>query len=69
MSKNLQYHERTKHIDVKLYVIREVIAKRKVTVSKVQTKENAADMLTKIVTNAKLEHCLQLLKVIDYLKE
>ena len=45
------------------------MAKRKVTVSKVQTKENAVDMLTKIVTNAKLEHCLQLLKVIDYLKE
>lgn len=63
LSKNQQFHERTKHIDVKLQFIREIIEKGTVSIVKVKTEDNAANMLTKIVTQTKLEYCLKLLKV------
>lgn len=61
--KNHQYHEKTKHIDVKLHFIRDIIKRGIVSITKVRTEENVAYMLTKVVTRAKLEHCLQLLKL------
>lgn len=66
MSKSKQHHERTKHIDVKQHFIREIVKKGTIIVTKVQTEDNAADVLTKVVTQAKLEHWLQLLKVIAH---
>lgn len=58
LSKNQQFHEGTKHIDVKLQFIREILKKGTVKKTKEQAEDNAADMLTKVVTRAKLEHCL-----------
>ena len=41
------YHERTKHIDVKYYFIRDVIESKKIQVLKIATEDNLADMFTK----------------------
>ncbi|KAH9728536.1 hypothetical protein KPL70_009073 [Citrus sinensis] len=60
LSKNQVHHEKTKHIDIKLYFIRLEVSKGTVKLVKVHTSNNVADMLTKPVPMAKFEHCLNL---------
>ena len=63
LAKHQIYHARTKHIDVRFHKVRELIASGDLILEKVHTSENAADMLTKIVTVDKFEHCLDLVNV------
>ncbi len=63
LAKHQVYHARTKHIDVRFHKVRELIASGDLILEKVHTSENAADMLTKIVTVDKFEHCLDLVNV------
>ena len=49
-SKNLMYHSCTKHIDIRYHWIREVMDQQLLKLVKIHTKENSADMLTKVVT-------------------
>jgi len=60
LTKYQMYHERTKHIDVRYYFIREI---KVIKVNKIGTADNPADMMTKPVTSRKFEHCLKLLSV------
>ena len=61
--KNQVYHERTKHIDVKLHFIRDEVAKGSVAVIKIHTDINPADMLTKVLPTAKFKFCVDLIGV------
>ena len=63
LSKNPVYHERTKHVDVRFHFVRDRIAEGEVDLKKVPTEDNPADLGTKIVTNTKFKHCLNLLFV------
>ena len=63
LSKNQVFHERTKHIDVRLHFIRDIISEGKVEMAKICTEENPADMLTKVLPTSKFRHCLFLLQV------
>ena len=63
LSKNSAYHERTKHIDVRLHFVRGVIERGEVQVLKVSTDHNAADMITKTLSSCKFFHCMQLIKL------
>ena len=65
LSKNQGYHERTKHIDVCLYFIREVVSSNKVVIKKVHTDDNPADFVTEPVAAIKFEKCMNLLGVTD----
>ncbi|GJS89793.1 retrovirus-related pol polyprotein from transposon TNT 1-94 [Tanacetum coccineum] len=67
LSRNHVFHERTKHINVRYHFIREVLEAKTVEVLKVGTEHNAADALTKVVPGHKLQHCLELLSVVDYI--
>ena len=58
LSKNPAHHEKTKHIDIKLHLIRNVISKGVISMVKVHTDNNPADMLTKVVPIAKFKSCL-----------
>ena len=57
LSKNSMYHSRTKHIDIRYHWIREAMEQQLLKLVKIHTKENPADMLTKVVTSEKLELC------------
>ena len=63
LAKHQIYHARTKHIDVRFHKIRELIVTGEIILEKIDTSENAADMLTKPVPTNKFKHCLDLISV------
>ncbi|RVW53628.1 Retrovirus-related Pol polyprotein from transposon TNT 1-94 [Vitis vinifera] len=63
LAKNPVYHERTKHINVRLNFIRDVIEEKLFSIEKVATEVNPADMLTKPITTEKFKHSLDLVNV------
>ena len=58
LAKNPAYHNKTKHIPIKYHFVRQVIDEGGVSLEKVHTKENCADMFTKPVLLEKLQWCL-----------
>ena len=65
LTKNQMFHEKTKHIDVKLHFLRDIISSGKVMVEKIHTDDNLADIITKPVTTIKFRKCLNLMGVTD----
>jgi len=59
------YHERTKHIDIRVHVIREHIRKGTATLIYVPTNEQVADSLTKAVPRAKVRFCCTRMGLVD----
>ena len=55
LAKNPVYHEKSKHIDMRYHSIREHIKRGEVSVVKVTSKEQAADILTKALPKASFE--------------
>jgi len=64
LPKNQVYHARTKHIDVRFHIVREILDESDIELLKVHTKENSADMLTKMVSRVKFIHCKELLHIL-----
>ncbi|KAH9688421.1 hypothetical protein KPL70_015118 [Citrus sinensis] len=62
--KDRTYHARTKHIDVKYHYVREIIKSGVVLLRKIDTKDNPSDMLTKVVSGVKFQHCLKLIQIL-----
>ena len=65
LAKNQVFHARTKHIDVRYHFVRDVLEDGDVEIVKVHTKDNPADMLTKVVPSNKFDHCRNLLNICD----
>jgi hypothetical protein len=63
LSKNPEYHSRTKHIDVKHHFVRQCVENGSLTLAFVGTTEMAADMLTKALSRDKHQHCMSLIGV------
>lgn len=63
LTKHQVYHERTKHIDVRLYFIRDIISEGIIKVRKIHTSDNTADTLTKPLPAGKFKLCRDLMKV------
>src|SRR5664279_2548708 len=63
LTKDQMFHERTKHIDVKYHYVRDVVAKVKLKVCKINTHDNPADMMKKSVLVAKFELCSDLVGI------
>ena len=64
LSKNNAFHDRTKHVEVKFYFIRDIIEAGEVKVRKIHTSMNPADMLTKCIPVKKFEDALDILKLL-----
>lgn len=63
ISRNPMFHECTKHMDMKLYFIKDIIQNGKIHVVKISTAQNLADMLMKVVHLSKYKMYLKLFKV------
>ena len=55
LANNNVYHERIKHISKKMHFIRDIIFRGDVSVKKICTSKNPADILTKVVLVKKFE--------------
>jgi hypothetical protein len=55
LRKNASYHSRLKHIEVQYHWIRNMLNSKQLQLEKVHRDDNRADMLTKVVTRAKLD--------------
>jgi len=64
LAKNQVYHARTKHIDVRFHFVREILDEGDIELQKIYTKENSADVLTKVVPGVKFAHCKELLHIL-----
>jgi len=63
------YHERTKHIDIRLHFVRDMIETKEIMVEKMASEENPADMFTKSLSRSRFKHCLDLINFIEaYMK-
>ncbi|TYK10339.1 hypothetical protein E5676_scaffold367G00140 [Cucumis melo var. makuwa] len=63
LAKNPSHHERSKHIDIKFYYIRNIIAQKDVEMVKVHKVENLSDMLTKALSAHRFKYLLDELNV------
>ena len=54
LTKNQVYHARMKHIDVRFHFVREILNEGDIELLNVHTKENPADMLTKMISGKNL---------------
>ena len=61
---NQVYHARMKHIDVRFHFVREILDEGEIALLKIHTKENPADMFTKVVSGVKFTHCKELLYIL-----
>ena len=52
-----------KHIDVRFHFIQEILDEGDIVLQKIHTKENPADMLTKVVS--RVVHCKELLHILQ----
>jgi hypothetical protein len=57
LAKNLAFHSRTKHIDLRYHFIQSLIEDGVLKLVKIAGSKNPVDMLTKPVTTEKLELC------------
>ncbi|KAM1173977.1 hypothetical protein ACFX19_027172 [Malus domestica] len=64
LAKYQVHHARTKHIDVRYHFIRGIVGEGEIILQKIPTKDNTADMLTKVVGVAKFVHCLNLAHIL-----
>ena len=55
LSTNPKHHERTKHIDIRHHVIRQAVEGRLISITKVPSDSEVADILTKPLARAKFE--------------
>ena len=63
LCRNPVYHERSKHIDIRLFWIRDKIEEGELGLEKIASEENPADAGTKVLTVSKFQHCLNLLNI------
>lgn len=63
LAKNSVFHEKTKHIAVKIHRIRDFISEGLVKVLKIASECNPPDIFTKILPVNKFEGALELLRV------
>ena len=57
------FHEMTKHIDVRMYFIRDVNAHSAIVVKKISSMDNPIDMMIKPIPTVKFRHYLDLIGV------
>lgn len=65
LSKNPKFHERLKHVDIRLHFIRDEIAQEVINVVKIPSEYNPADMLMKPLPSIKFKAALNFISVVS----
>lgn len=64
LTKHQVFHERSKHIYVKLHFVKDIVKGGAIKVEKIDTEDNPSDILTKAVPQAKFIHCMNIVKCV-----
>ena len=64
LTKNQVWHVRRKHIDARYHFVRDILEDGDIELKKIHTKNNQADMLTKVIPEVKFNHCKNLLHIL-----
>ncbi|MCO5607973.1 hypothetical protein L7F22_062175 [Adiantum nelumboides] len=59
LANNHVFHSKSKHIEVRYHVIRDVLAGKRIELVKVHTDDNTADALTKSLALERFAHCIE----------
>lgn len=63
LAKHQVFHERSKHINVKMHFVKDEVNKCLMIIKKVSTEENVVDMLTKALPTENFKHYLGLVSL------
>lgn len=63
LSKNPQFHDRSKHIDIRYHYLREKTMNDEIKLEKIASSNNPVDLLTKSLPASRMQYLLNLLKV------
>ncbi|KAI5063272.1 hypothetical protein GOP47_0021819 [Adiantum capillus-veneris] len=63
LAKNPVFHSKSKNIEVKYHVLRDILASKRIELVKVHTDENPMDALTKSLTSERFAHCIEMMGV------
>ena len=66
LAQNPVFHVHTKHIDVRYQFVQEIINEGQILLQKIEPVENAIDILSKVVTLIKCNHCLILSTLLKF---
>ncbi|XP_075499418.1 secreted RxLR effector protein 161-like [Primulina tabacum] len=66
LSKHQVYHERSKHFDVRLHLVKDVISKGEVQMEKIDIKDSPVDIMTKPLPRSNFVHCTNLVKAVAW---
>ena len=64
LAKNQVYHARMNHIDVRYHFVWDVLEDGDIELKKIHTKNNPANVLTKVVLRVKFNHCENLYRIL-----
>jgi len=64
LAKSQVYHVRTKHIDVRYHFVCDILEDGDIELQKIYTKNNPANILTKVIFGVKFNHCKNLLRIL-----
>lgn len=65
LSKHQVFHERTKHIDVRLHFVRDIIDSGELQIQKISTYDNPSDMCTKVIPKERFLRCMEAVNVAE----
>ena len=63
LAKNLMFHSKSKHIEVKYHVIHDIFASKRIYIVKVHMDDNPIDTLTKSLSSKWFAYCIELMGV------
>ena len=63
MTKNPNFHSRTKYIELRHHFIRDMVSKREIRLEFITTSDQLADFLKKVVTTEKFQNTREMLKI------
>ena len=65
LSKNLTFHSKSKHIDVRYHWIKQVLEEKQLLLEKIHTDDNGSDIMTKSLPIKKVEACRRKAGLVD----
>jgi hypothetical protein len=68
ISHNLVYHTKTKHFEIHVHFVKNMVERKEIRISYVSTNNQSIDILTKALRKTKFDNCVKLFTTSAILK-